>query len=288
MYPNLFRLPEWVPLLGGEPITSFGFFVFLSFLTGGILLNREMKRIGWNPEIAWDVVFAAVVGGILGAKIYYILLHTPELRADPMGTIFQRAGLVWYGGFIGGIAAIYWQVHRNKLSMARVLDLLAPILGLAHGIGRMGCFMVGDDYGIPTGMWLGVRFPQGTPPTSVRVMQEQFGIQVDPALIEQYGNVIPVHPTQLYEVILLSTIFFILWRIREHKHATGWLFSLWMVLAGTERFLIEFIRAKSDRYLGIFTTSQIASVVLIVLGAYLMRRLCEKREAPEEGEAVPA
>jgi phosphatidylglycerol:prolipoprotein diacylglycerol transferase len=119
-------------------------------------------------------------------------------------------------------------------------------------------------------------------------MEEIYGIQVDPALIEQYGNVIPVHPTQLYEVILLTTIFFILWRIREHRHATGWLFACWMVLAGTERFLIEFIRAKSDRYLGIITTSQIVSVILIVLGAYLMHRLAERRAAPEGGEAAPA
>ena len=200
-----------------------------------------------------------------------------------MGTIFQRAGLVWYGGFIGGIAAIYWQVHRNKLPMAQVLDLLAPILGLAHGIGRMGCFMVGDDYGVPTGMWMGIRFPQGTPPTTVRVMQEQFGIQVDPALIEQYGNVIPVHPTQLYEVILLSSIFFILWRIREHKHATGWLFSFWMVLAGTERFLIEFIRAKDDRFLAGFTVSQVASIIIAIVGVLLMARWAKRDDL-----AIPA
>ena len=98
MYPIFFRLPSWLPLMGGEPITSFGVFMFLSFLVGGVLLRSEMERTGQDPERAWDLVFMAVLGGVIGAKSYYVLLNYQDLQADPLGAIFSRGGMVWYGG----------------------------------------------------------------------------------------------------------------------------------------------------------------------------------------------
>ncbi|MFC1791881.1 prolipoprotein diacylglyceryl transferase family protein, partial [Gemmatimonadota bacterium] len=92
MYPNLFRLPEWFPLIGGEYVTSFGMMMFFAFLTAGLAHRAEMKRQGFDPDISWDVVFGAVVGGILGAKLYYILLNYPRLLEDPAGLIFARGG----------------------------------------------------------------------------------------------------------------------------------------------------------------------------------------------------
>ena len=266
MYPVIFELPNWFPFLGGAPITSFGVFMLLSFLTGGYVLQVEMRRMGQDPEQAWDLVFWAVVGGIVGAKGYYILLNYPLLLSDPVGSILSRGGLVWYGGFLLATVLVVWQIRKQRLPLRAIADACAPALALAYGVGRMGCFLVGDDWGLPTDSWVVFRFPQGAPPTRVDVIERDFGISVDPALIEKYGQVVPVHPTQLYEVGLSTLIFFILWRIRRHSNGAGWLFMLWLVLAGTERFLVEFFRAKDDRFFGILTLAQIISLAIVVLG----------------------
>jgi len=267
MYPVIFDLPDWVPILGGEPITSFGVFMLLSFLTGGYLLRAELGRFGQDPEKAWDLVFMAVVGGILGAKGYYIFLNYPRLVSDPTGLIFARGGLVWYGGFLLATAFVLWEIRRQKLPLAQTADAAAPGLALAYAVGRMGCFLVGDDWGRPTGSWVGIRFPQGAPPTRVDIIEREFGITVDPDLVERYGQIVPVHPTQLYEVGLSTLIFFLLWRIRRHRHAPGWLFMLWLALAGMERFLVEFLRAKDDRFLAGLTIAQVISLAIVGVGA---------------------
>jgi phosphatidylglycerol:prolipoprotein diacylglycerol transferase len=266
MYPVIFELPDWLPLLGGAAITSFGVMMLLSFLTGGYLVRAELRRIGEDPEKAWDFVFMAVVGGIVGAKAYYVLLNWPRLVEDPFGLIFSRGGLVWYGGFIGGTALVVWEIRRQNLSIPKMADVVAPALALAYAVGRVGCFLVGDDWGRPTGSWVGVRFPQGAPPSHVDIIERDFGIAVDPALVERYGPIVPVHPTQLYEVGLSTLIFFLLWRIRRHRHAPGWLFMLWLALAGMERFLVEFLRAKDDRFLAGLTIAQVISLAIVAVG----------------------
>ncbi len=273
MYPNLFRLPEWFPFLGGEPITSFGVMMLLSFLTAGYVLRAEMGRMKMDPEQAWDLLFMAVVGGILGAKVYYVLLNYPRLVADPIGMIFSRGGMVWYGGFLLAAALVLWKARQLGLPLTKILDGSAPALALAYAVGRVGCFLVGDDYGRPTDSWVGIAFPNGTPPTRVDVLESQFGVAVDPALVEKYGQVIPVHPTQLYEIGLSTLFFFILWRMRKHPHQSGWLFSIWLILAGLERFAVEFFRAKDDRFFGMFTLAQMISMALVATGVYWALRL---------------
>jgi phosphatidylglycerol:prolipoprotein diacylglycerol transferase len=266
MYPVIFMLPEWVPFLGGQAITSFGVFMLFSFLTAGYVLRAELRRTGEDPELAWDFVFMAVVGGIVGAKGYYILLNYERLAQDPVGFVLSRGGLVWYGGFLLATALVIWEIKRQKLAVPAMADLMAPALALAYGVGRIGCFLVGDDWGLPTGSALGVRFPKGTPPTSVNNIEQMFGITVDPDLIEQYGQIVPVHPTQLYEVGMSTLIFFGLWRIRGHGHQKGWLFMVWLVLAGLERFLVEFLRAKDDRFFGVLTIAQLISLGIVAVG----------------------
>jgi phosphatidylglycerol:prolipoprotein diacylglycerol transferase len=261
MYPVIFELPNWFPFLGGQPITSFGVFMLFSFLTGGYVIRAGLRRIGEDPEKAWDLVFMGVVGGIVGAKGYYILLNYPRLMSDPMGLILSRGGLVWYGGFMLATALVIWEIKRQGLRVPVMADVIAPALALAYGVGRVGCFLVGDDWGRPTASVFGVRFPRGTPSTSVQNIEQIFGMSVDPELIEQYGQIVPVHPTQLYEVGLSTLIFFVLWPMREHGHRKGWLFMLWLALAGMERFLVEFLRAKDDRFFGILTLAQMISVV---------------------------
>lgn len=279
MYPILFRLPEWLPVLGGEPITTFGVFMLFAFLTAGYVLRAELARKGHDPEKAWDMVFMAVIGGILGAKIYYVFLNFDRLTADPMQLILARGGLVWYGGFALASALVLWEVHRSKLPMGRAVDASAPALALAYAVGRIGCFLVGDDWGRPTASWVGIRFPQGSPPSSVSVIEQEFGITVDPALVERYGNVVPVHPTQLYEVALSTLIFLLLWRMRKADRNPGWLFMLWLALAGLERFTVEFFRAKDDRFFGVLTLAQVISLAIVALGIAGMMRLRRPRKA---------
>lgn len=273
MHPILFRLPQWVPLLGGQPITSFGAMMLMAFLTGGYVARAELARLGEDPEKVWDIVFMAVIGGIVGAKVYYVLLNYRELLTDPMSLILSRGGLVWYGGFTLATVLVIWEVRRQKLPLPKTADALAPALALAYGVGRIGCFLVGDDYGRPTGSWIGIRFPHGSPPTNVADLQRYFGITVDPTLVQRFGQVVPVYPTELFEVGLSVLIFVFLWRIRRHHHRQGWLFMVWLILAGMERFLVEFLRAKDDRFIGIFTLAQMISVAVVIVGVVGVKRL---------------
>ncbi len=279
MYPIIFELPSWIPFIGGAAITSFGVFMLLSFLTGGYLTRAGLRRMGEDPEKAWDLVFMAVVGGIVGARLYYVLLNFPRFVQDPFGMIFARGGLVWYGGFLLATALVVWEVRRQKLPLRETADAVAPALALAYAVGRMGCFFVGDDWGRPTASWVGVRFPMGTPPSSVDVIERDFGIAVDPALVEQYGQIVPVHPTQLYEVGMSTLIFFLLWNLRGRGRPAGWLFMLWLALAGTERFLVEFLRAKDDRFLAGMTVAQLISLGIVAAGVAGMVRVSNGKPA---------
>ena len=272
MYPVIFNLPDWFPLLGGEAITSFGVFMLFAFLTGGYVIRAGMRRIGEDPDKAWDLVFMGVIGGIAGAKLYYILLNYERLTTDPGVLILSRGGLVWYGGFLLATALVVWEIRRQKMSLPKMADIIAPALALAYAVGRMGCFLVGDDWGRPTDSWLGIAFPRGTPATSV-INIERLGIAVDPELIEKYGQIVPVHPTQLYEVGLSTLIFFFLWKIRGDARASGWIFMLWLVLAGAERFAVEFLRAKDDRFFGVLTLAQVISLAIVAAGVIGMTRV---------------
>ena len=292
MYPYLFYMPDWVPLIGGQPITTFGVMMFLAFLGGGFLMRSTMRRQGIDPERAWDVIFMAVIGGIVGAKVYYVLLNWRELVADPVHMVFSRGGMVWYGGFLGATGLIVWDTLRAKLPLGRVADAIAAPLAFSYAIGRIGCFLVGDDWGRPTDLPWGIKFPRGTPPTTVASIERSFGVTVDPALVQKYGNVIPVHPTQLYEIALSTAIGIYLWRLFDHRNEggrrDGWLFMLWLVLAGLERFLVEFVRVKDDRFFGPFSLAQLISVGLIGVGIYGKGRLSGGSAKPADPKKAAA
>ena len=288
MYPIFFNLPEWFPILGGDPITSFGVFMFFAFLTGGILLRSEMARVGLEADKAWDVLFMTVVGGVLGAKIYYILLNYPQLMENPRALIFSRGGMVWYGGFLGATGLIMWELRRSKIPLPKMSDIAAAPLAIGYAVGRIGCFLVGDDYGRPTASWVGIKFPQGTPATRVDALESHFGIQVDPAIVEQFGQVVPVHPTQLYEIGMSIGIFFLLWHFRSHEHRAGFTWMLWMILMGAERFLVEIVRVKDDRFFGPLTLAQVLSLALIAAGIYGLSRTWKRAGGEAGAETAPA
>ncbi len=285
MFPIVFFIPSWLPFIGGAPISSYGVFVALAFVIGGALLRSEMRRAGHDPERAWDLVFMAVLGGIVGAKTYYVLLNYDALLADPLSAIFSRDGNVWYGGFAGALLLIVFEIKRRALPLGRMADLCSPPLAIGYAVGRMGCFLVGDDYGRPTASWMGMAFPNGTPPTRVDDIAIYFGVRVDPAIVEQFGQVVPVHPTQLYEVAMASLIFILLWRLRIHEHGDGWLWWICLTLLSAERFLVEFVRIKDDRFLGPLTFAQGIAITLMLVGLLGVRRASNVKQS-EPGPSV--
>jgi phosphatidylglycerol:prolipoprotein diacylglycerol transferase len=267
MYPVLFRIGDFA-------ITSFGVMMALAFLTGGWILSKELQRKGDNPELAWEIVWYAAIGGVVGARLYYLILTWPQTVADPWGAITSRGGLVWYGGLIGASALIYWRLHRAKVPVPRIADAVAPALAVAYAVGRLGCFLVGDDYGRPSDVPWAIAFPNGAPPSTAENLREQFGVPIPPGV--PGDTVLAVHPTQLYEIAMSLIIFAIVWRLRERISPAGALFCIYIAFAGVERFIVEIFRAKDDRFFGAFTMAQLISIALVVAGAagatYLMSR----------------
>lgn len=248
-YPLVIRL-------GGFEITGFGIMMMVGFLIGGWIIDRDLRRRGLNPDYASDIVFAAVIGGIVGAKLWYVGLHGPE-------ALFSRGGLVWYGGFAGGTLAVVINGWFKKVPFWWTAQLVAPALPAAYALGRVGCFMVGDDYGYPTDVPWAVAFPQGLPPTTARSLAE-FGWTA-PAGLDP-TTVLAVHPTQLYEVAIMTAAFMLIWKLADKAWGTGWLFGLYLALAGAERFFVELFRAKDDRFFAGFTLAQVTSVAILLIG----------------------
>jgi phosphatidylglycerol:prolipoprotein diacylglycerol transferase len=260
--------------LGPLEVTGYGLMLMVAFLMGGWLIARQLRERQLREEYAADIVAAAVIGGIIGAKLWYV-----ALTGDP-GALLSRGGLVWYGGFIGGAIAVILNGWRLKVPLRWTMQVVAPALAAAYALGRVGCFLVNDDYGRPTSLPWGVRFPQGLPPSTAGNLHQLFGVQVPPGI--DPSTVLAVHPTQLYEVTAMLLAFAVLWVLRRRGHPAGWLFGLYLVFAGVERFLVEIVRAKDDRLLGPFTVAQLTSAILIVIGIVLLMKW-RKEEGPLPG-----
>jgi phosphatidylglycerol:prolipoprotein diacylglycerol transferase len=244
-------------------ITGFGLMMMLAFLVGGWLVDQELRRHRFATDFAGDVVIGAVVGGIIGAKIWFALLWGPQ-------TLLDRGGLVWYGGLVGGAIGVILNGWRRRVPLRWTLDLTAPALAAAYAMGRVGCYVVGDDYGAPTTLPWAVSFPQGMPATTAANLRD-FRVAIPESLPPD--TVLAVHPTQLYEITAMLIVFAILWRWRRNRHATGWLFGAYLIFAGLERFAVEFLRAKDDRFLAGMTIAQSVAVASILLGTGLVVRL---------------
>lgn len=268
MHPELFTLS--LPLFGEVTVSSYGAMLVAAFLLGHWVIRVRLKELERDPYLAGDVMIAALVGGVVGAKLYYVLLHWDAAAADPLGLLLARGGLIWYGGFIGGALAVLYLTRLRDVAVWEMGDLVAPALALGYGVGRIGCFLVGDDYGRPTESWVGIAFPEGSPPTTAGSLRRWFGVDV-PAGVPD-SQVLQVYPTQIFEAVAGIAIFILLWRWRKHVHRSGWLFSVWLVAAGLERLFIEVFRAKDDRFFGPFTMAQVMSVALVAVGVYLWLR----------------
>jgi phosphatidylglycerol:prolipoprotein diacylglycerol transferase len=244
----------------GLPLKTFGLMFALAFLAAGGMLARRLHEQGRSPDWAYEMIFAALVGGLVGSRLYYLVQHYDQVKDDLLGNVFSGSGLVWYGGAIGGaLAVVLWAWRRGMLGVA-LLDLCAAPLALGYAIGRVGCQVSGDgDYGRPTDLPWGMAYPHGTVPTTQ-----------------------DVHPTPIYETLAMGLLAYALWQLRDRVRP-GALFALYLVGAGAERLLVEFIRRNSDVALGL-TAAQLESVGMIAVGAVWVAAIVRRHG----GIALPA
>jgi len=246
--------------LGPLELTGFGLAVLAAFAIAQVICQRELWRRGHDREADAmpDVVMAALLGTLVGAKTYYVVL-----TGDPQA-FFSRGGFVFWGGFMGSVALCWATIRYKKLSFLRFADVAGIAIAAGYSVGRSGCWAVGDDYGRPWSGPFAAKFPEGAPPSTVSVMSSQFGATFPEGT--PGDMVVAVHPTQLYEVVLGFVMFAVLWRLRKHTHREGWLFGVWCILAGVERFIIEFFRAKDDQTTAGLTTAQIIAITICTIG----------------------
>ena len=253
--------------IGPVVISPFGVMLVIAFFSGYLLLKRGMKRLGvGDEEDASSILFAAGVGGILGAKIYYAILY------GDWHLLFDRSGLVWYGGFLLATVAVLWVIRRRQLPFWPLLDAATPALALGYAVGRIGCFLVGDDYGRPTDLPWAIAFGNGLPPTTAGYLRSEFGVTLPPGIPDD--QLLRVHPTQLYETALALGIAWFGWRLlkgAQGRQGGRTALAVFALLA-VERFLVEFVRAMDDRFLAGLTLAQAISLAILVLLAALWAR----------------
>jgi phosphatidylglycerol---prolipoprotein diacylglyceryl transferase len=229
--------------LGPVTLKTFGMLFALAFIAIGLLAGRRFRELGKPADWAYEIAFAALAGGLVGSRLYWLIQHWDTTRHDVVGNLFGGSGLVWYGGLLGGaVAVVLWARWRGMLGLA-LLDLAAPALALGYAIGRCGCQVSGDgDYGKPwNGPWA-MAYPDGVVPTTQRV-----------------------HPTPIYESLAMGIAAIVLWRLRD-RFRPGVLFAIYLVWAGLERFAVEFVRRNAEVVAGL-TGAQLESLVLVVAGA---------------------
>ncbi|MEN3337175.1 MAG: phosphatidylglycerol---prolipoprotein diacylglyceryl transferase [Acidobacteriota bacterium] len=236
MYPILFSV-------GGFEITSFGVLVAIGALVGVSLFRRELAWSGL-PDNAVDGAILGVLAGLAGAKLLWVAEHHGEEAFTSL--LFSRGGLSWFGGLVGGVGAALAFFVAKGYPLVRTVAAASPALAAGHAIGRLGCFLVGDDYGRPTSLPWGVAFPQGLPPTTDRV-----------------------HPTQLYEAAILVVLSVLLIRWRRSGVSDRAVLGRYLTIAGAARFLIEFIRVN-QRVLAGLTVAHIAALLMMLAGVALM------------------
>jgi phosphatidylglycerol---prolipoprotein diacylglyceryl transferase len=238
--------------IGPLTLQTFGICFALAFIAAGAVAARRLKELGRPTDWAWEMILAALIGGVVGARLDYILENWDEVSDDVVGNIFSGSGLVWYGGAIGGaIAVVLWAWRRGMLNIG-LLDLTAVPLALGYAIGRIGCQVSGDgDYGIEwDGPWA-MSYPDGTVPTDATV-----------------------HPTPIYETLAMGTAALVLWQWRD-RFRPGILFAIYLMFAGLERLLVEFIRRNDEVLVGL-TEAQLISIAMLAAGSVWIGRAARR------------
>jgi len=232
--------------LGPLDLQTFGICFALAFLASGVLVGRRLHELRKPRDWAYEMVFAAMIGGVVGSRVDFLIQNWDDVSGDLVGNIFSGSGLVWFGGLVGGaLGVLLWARWRGWLGLA-LLDACAAPLAIGYAVGRIGCQLSGDgDYGVASDLPWAMAYPDGTVPTT----QE-------------------VHPTPVYETLAMGLATLVLWRLRD-RVAPGVLFGLYLIFAGGERFLVEFIR-RNDSVVAGLTLAQLLSLAMLAGGAAML------------------
>lgn len=235
--------------VGPVELKTFGICLAAAFLASAAIVGRRYRELGKPYDWAYEMMFAALVGGLIGGRIHYVIENYDTEKDDLLGSIFSGSGLVWFGGLVGGAVGVMLWARRRGFLEPRMFDVAAPALALGYAIGRVGCQLSGDgDYGTATDAPWGMAYPDGTEPTNKEVQ-----------------------PTPVFETVAMGLVALVLWNLRDRVRP-GALFAIYLVLAGIERLLIEFIR-RNDAVLAGLTEAQLFSLAMIAGGAALLTRL---------------
>jgi phosphatidylglycerol:prolipoprotein diacylglycerol transferase len=270
MRPRLFHI-------GPFTIYGYGLMLALGFIIGSYVLTEEFKRRKLDPNIASTITLLALFAGVAGCKILYLIENWNYFLLDPAGMAFNPGGLTYFGGFLLAMACIAVYLRKKKLSFLLAADAVAPALMLGYGIARIGCHLAGDgDYGFPTTLPWGTDYDNGTFPP-----REAF--RDFPEITKNYpGGIVPdhtlCHPTPVYEFLICTALFFLLWKMRKTTSPNGKLFMLYLIFAGIERFVVEFLRLN-PRILAGLSEAQLISLLLIGAGVIGWRKLSMKQPA---------
>ncbi|MBA2419740.1 MAG: prolipoprotein diacylglyceryl transferase [Thermoleophilaceae bacterium] len=253
MYPELD--------LGPISLQTFGLCFALAFVAAGAVLSRRLGELGKPVDWSYELVFAALVGGLVGARIDYLIQNWDKASGDLLGSLFSGSGLVWFGGVVGGaVGVVLWAWRRGWLG-AQMLDTASVPLALGYAIGRVGCQLSGDgDYGVASDLPWAMAYPDGTVPTTDEV-----------------------HPTPVYETLAMGLLALALWRLRD-RFAPGVLFGIWLFFAGLERLLVELVRRNEDLVAGL-TLAQVFALAMMGGGAAV---ILSRRGQPVEPSGAAA
>jgi phosphatidylglycerol:prolipoprotein diacylglycerol transferase len=243
MYPILFKI-------GGITISSWGVVVAIAFLIAYKVSELEFRRKGIDKKLLDSLLIASVIGGLGGAKILFLMENASfaELIDEP--TKYITSGFTFLGGFLGALILILFITWEKKVSFWLIADSITPALAIGYAIGRIACLLAGDDYGVPSNLPWAIAFPNGVVPTNIKV-----------------------HPTQIYESLIMALVFLMLWKLRKRPAPTGWLCSVGFILMGSERFLLEFIRVTTPSPIPGFSIAQLMSLGIILAGIIKIIRL---------------
>lgn len=234
--------------LGPIQIRFYGLMYVVAILVGYFLVKSEVRRKGINltPDEVMNLIFWIVLGGIIGARIYYVVFnweyYWPDWKEIPA---IWHGGLAIHGGILGGLLGGYIYTGIKRVPFLRVSDSVAPSLILGQAFGRFGNFMNGDAHGLPTQMPWGVVFPPGS------IAGQQFPQTA-------------LHPTMLYEMAINLAIFFFLWKIRKRPAKDGFIISLYLILYSAGRFIVSFYRADS-LMIGELRVAHLISVLIVAI-----------------------
>lgn len=247
MYPTLFTV-------GDIYVSSFSVMVLIAFLVAYFVAEVELKRKGLNSNLADLLLIACVIGGLGGAKILFLYQNVgfSDFISDPVR--YLASGFTFLGGFLGSLLLIWFVTQMKRVRYLTVTDAAAPALILAYAIGRIGCLLVGDDYGAPTSLPWAISFPNGSPPTFLAV-----------------------HPTQIYDTISMLIFFIILWTIRKKDFPIGWITAVTLMVLGVQRFLVEFLRDTTPSFIPGLSQAQVISIILVLVGALMLYKVGQNK-----------